>query len=149
MSIYIYISIHFWLFPTLFRLIMSLCLLSCMLCLFLFELRELIFYGYLRFDLTSTQTYMHIYTNHGTNIDRESNKNRRTGNRLTCKAFCSFLRRICVNVPTSNSSTLWLMPTDTSTNFARYVQAKHFPSTPGKKKWRKGNKKKKRKDERM
>lgn len=80
---------------------MSLCLLSCMLCLFLFELRELIFYGYLRFDLTSTQTYMHIYTNHGTNIDRESNKNR-----LTCKAFCSFLRRICVNVPTSNSSTL-------------------------------------------
>lgn len=47
---------------------------------------------------------------------------------LTCSAFCSFLSRICVNVPASNSSTLWLMPTETSMNFARYVQAKHFPS---------------------
>lgn len=47
---------------------------------------------------------------------------------LTCSAFCSFLSRICVNVPASNSSTLWLMPTETSMNLARYVQAKHFPS---------------------
>jgi hypothetical protein len=32
------------------------------------------------------------------------------------------------HVPASSSSTLWFMPTDTSINFTRKVQAKHLPS---------------------
>lgn len=46
----------------------------------------------------------------------------------TWSSQCSFFTRICVKVPAKSSSTLWLIPTDTSTNFARNVHAKHFPS---------------------
>ena len=40
----------------------------------------------------------------------------------------SSLRRICVNIPTNSSSTLWLRTTEISKNFPRYAQARHFPS---------------------
>lgn len=41
---------------------------------------------------------------------------------------CFFFSRIWVSMPTSSSSTLWLMPTDISMYFTRNVQAKHLPS---------------------
>lgn len=42
--------------------------------------------------------------------------------------YCCRFRRIWFRIPTSNSSTLWLIPTDTSMNFALYVHARHLPS---------------------
>lgn len=47
---------------------------------------------------------------------------------------CSRFNRIWLRIPTRSSSTLWLIPTDISINFARYVQARHFPSEIQKKK---------------
>lgn len=42
-------------------------------------------------------------------------------------AFANF-NLIWLRIPTRSSSTLWLIPTEISINFARYVQAIHLPS---------------------
>lgn len=82
-----------------------------------------------------------LFTTNATNITKKKNCCHKKGNKksiskkkkrversmviLTCTEFCSFFRRICVRMPASSSSTLWLIPTETSTNLARYVHAKH------------------------
>lgn len=47
---------------------------------------------------------------------------------LSERCACTSLSRIWFRIPTSSSSTLWLIPTEISMNLARYVHARHLPS---------------------